>query len=69
MNAHDYAGCPDPTCRLCESYGLGWSYGKAKMAAELLELASRPHHPNDCGCRPCGVIREILRRKGWRRPR
>ena len=33
MTEHDYAGCSDPACGLCETYGEGWAHGKVKMAA------------------------------------
>ena len=66
LTRHDYAGCPDAACQLSESYGLGWAHGKVKMADELLALAGGTAHPSDCGCRPCGVLRGILRRRGWR---
>ena len=65
MTAHDYAGCSDPTCRLCEGYGEGWAHGKAKMGEEIMAVAGR-RHASDCGCVPCRVIREVLRRRGWR---
>ena len=64
LTRHDYAGCPDAACQLSESYGLGWAHGKVKMADELLALAGGTAHPSDCGCRPCGVLRGILRRRG-----
>ena len=66
--AHDYAGCLREPCVRCHDYGLGWAHGKVKMVDELLALASGggARHAPDCGCRPCGVIREIVRRKGVR---
>ena len=58
---HDYAGCELEPCLRCQDHDAGWVGGKTKAYDELLALATGTAHPRACGCRPCGVIREIQR--------
>ena len=57
---HDYAGCQVAVCQQCDSYADGYTAGKAKAFSEIRAVPSSDHR-QDCGCRPCGSVREAIR--------
>ena len=56
---HDYAGCRDPICALCEAYGDGYTAGKEKAYFEVRTWHPKEHAPS-CGCNPCMAARSVL---------
>ena len=48
------------SCHLCDTYGYGYSEGKAKAHFELRGWQIGAHTP-DCGCDPCTTVRQIVR--------
>ena len=55
---HEYAGCEDLACELCDAYGDGYSAGKDKLEDELRSRL-KTRHAAGCGCRPCKLIRAV----------
>ena len=56
---HDYAGCQNPECELCDSYAVGYSQGKVKAYAEMRGVPTSGHAA-DCGCEPCSAVRSVV---------
>ena len=58
---HDPADCELAVCDRCDSYGDGYSAGKAATHFEVRvwELGA---HATDCGCRRCETIRLVVRK-------
>ena len=49
MSSHDYAGCQDQDCALCDAYGDGYAAGKDKARWELGQSYDRDYHKfEDC---------------------
>ena len=55
---HDFAGCTDLACELCDAYGDGYSAGKDKLEHEL-RARLQTRHAAGCGCRPCVLVRAV----------
>ena len=56
---HNYAGCHDPICALCEAYGDGYTAGKEKAYFEVRTWHPKEHAPS-CGCNPCMAARSVI---------
>ena len=49
MSNHDYDGCHDQACDLCDAYGDGYAAGKDKARWELRQSYDRDYHKfEDC---------------------
>ena len=60
MSSHDYAGCQDSACDLCDAYGAGYAAVKAKG---LFEAAIATFHMSatpECRCSPCVGLRYAI---------
>ena len=58
---HDAAGCELVACDRCDSYGDGYSAGKAAAHFEL-RVWDVGAHSEDCGCAVCGTARVLIRK-------
>ena len=56
---HDAAGCELVACDRCDSYGDGYSAGKAAAHFEL-RVWDVGTHSEDCGCAVCGTARVLI---------
>ena len=59
--SHEPAYCELAVCRRCDSYGDGYSAGKAAAHFEI-RVWEVGTHATDCGCRPCETIRLVVRK-------
>ena len=46
-STHDYAGCQNPICALCDAYGDGYTAGKEAAYFEVRNWHPRQHVNND----------------------
>ena len=60
MTDHNYANCDDPLCLVCEGYWDGYVDGKSKALFEV--STQKAGHAAGCGCGPCLVVKNRLRR-------
>ena len=58
-STHDYAGCQNPICALCDAYGDGYTAGKEMAYFEVRNWHPQQHAPS-CGCNPCTAARSVL---------
>ena len=58
---HNYASCQVPVCLACDSYADGYTAGKTKAFFEIEQAPDRTHSQT-CGCRPCTVVRGVVKR-------
>ena len=58
---HDYAGCQNPICALCDAYGDGYTAGKKMAYFEVRNWHPQQHAPS-CGCNPCMAAWSVLSR-------
>ena len=56
---HDYAGCQNPICALCDAYGDGYTAGKEMAYFEVRNWHPQQHAPS-CGCNPCMAAWSVL---------
>ena len=61
MTDHNYANCDDPLCLVCEGYWDGYVDGKSKALFEV--STQKAGHAAGCGCGPCLVVKNRLRRR------
>ncbi len=61
MIDHNYAGCEEPLCEMCESYSAGYVDGKSKALFEASTQTA--DHAAGCGCNPCQAVAERLSRR------
>ena len=54
---HNYAGCQDSACELCDAHGTGYSAGKAKGLFECAVAVSHMNTTPECRCAPCVGLR------------
>ena len=59
MTTHDPALCLKTACDLCDVYAEGYSRGKDAAYSEIQARLCSGHHGDDCGCRPCLIVRRI----------
>ena len=59
---HDYAGCENPACQLCQGYRDGFADGMARARDEARERPQQAHASN-CGCESCRTLRAVRRAK------
>ena len=60
MSSHDYTGCQDPACDLCDAHGEGYSAGKAKALFECAIAACHMSTTPECRCSPCTALRYAI---------
>ena len=57
--SHNYSGCQDSACALCDSYGDGYSRGKDKALFECALAVIHWQSKPDCQCSPCTALKSV----------
>ena len=56
---HNYTGCQDSACTLCDCYADGYSIGKDKALFECALATIHMRSEPDCACSVCTALRSV----------
>ena len=59
---HNYSGCEDQACDLCDAHGEGYSAGKAKRLFECALATIHMRTEPDCRCSACTALMTTVQR-------
>ena len=58
--SHNYSGCQDSACDLCDAHGEGYSAGKDKALFECAIAVGHFAVTPECRCSPCVGLRYAM---------